>query len=87
MLPQEYRLSYTAQEIDEKLGQIDNKLNISDLAPSIENVLIEVKNSGEFNGEPGYTPQKGIDYYTETDKLEMVQAVLAALPDGEEVSY
>lgn len=40
-----------------------------------------------FDGEPGYTPQRGTDYYTEADKTEMVQAVLAALPDGDEVSY
>lgn len=39
------------------------------------------------DGEPGYTPQKGVDYYTEADKADMVQAVLAALPDGDEVSY
>lgn len=31
-------------------------------------------------GDPGYTPQKGTDYYTETDKAEMVNSVLSALP-------
>lgn len=31
-------------------------------------------------GADGYTPQKGVDYYTETDKTEMVNAVIAALP-------
>lgn len=43
--------------------------------------------AGKFNGAPGYTPKKGIDYYTEADKEEMVQAVLDALPDGDEVAY
>ncbi len=38
-------------------------------------------------GEDGYTPVKGVDYYTESDKTEMVAAVLAALPNGDEVSY
>lgn len=38
-------------------------------------------------GADGYTPQKGVDYYTEADKQEMVNAVLAALPNGDEVSY
>ena len=35
----------------------------------------------------GYTPVKGVDYYTEADKTEMVNAVIAALPvyDGEVV--
>ena len=38
-------------------------------------------------GDPGTTPVKGVDYYTETDKQEMVQLVLAAIPSAEEVSY
>ena len=39
------------------------------------------------DGKDGKTPQKGIDYYTEDDKSEMVQAVLSALPDCREVRY
>lgn len=31
-------------------------------------------------GPAGKTPEKGVDYYTEADKQEMVQAVIAALP-------
>lgn len=31
-------------------------------------------------GDDGYTPVKGVDYYTDQDKQEMVQAVIAALP-------
>jgi len=38
-------------------------------------------------GAAGYTPIKTVDYWTEEDKAEMVQDVLAALPDGEGVSY
>lgn len=38
-------------------------------------------------GVPGKTPVKGIDYFTATDKQEIVDAVLAALPDGTEVDY
>ena len=33
-----------------------------------------------LKGADGYTPQKGVDYYTETDKVEMVNAVIAVLP-------
>lgn len=38
-------------------------------------------------GDPGYTPVKGVDYYTATDKAEIVQDVIDALPvyDGEAV--
>lgn len=38
-------------------------------------------------GKDGYTPQKGIDYFTEEDKQELVQDVLNALPNAEEVSF
>ena len=38
-------------------------------------------------GANGYTPVKGTDYFTESDKTELVNAVLAALPAAEGVSY
>ena len=38
-------------------------------------------------GADGYTPVKGIDYFTEEDKAELVNAVLAAIPAAEGVSY
>ena len=34
----------------------------------------------------GATPVKGTDYWTETDKAEIVAEVLAALPAAEEAS-
>lgn len=39
------------------------------------------------DGKDGKTPVKGVDYYTESDKNEMVNLVLSALPSSEEVSY
>ena len=38
-------------------------------------------------GTNGTTPVKGVDYYTDVDKQEMVQLVLAAIPSAEEVNY
>lgn len=38
-------------------------------------------------GSDGYTPQKGVDYFTAADKTEMVNAVLAALPAAEGASF
>ena len=32
------------------------------------------------DGEDGYTPVKGKDYFTDSDKAEMVSSVIAALP-------
>ena len=39
------------------------------------------------NGADGYTPIKGTDYWTTADQQQIVQDVLAALPDGDEVNY
>ena len=38
-------------------------------------------------GAAGHTPVKGTDYWTVADKQEIVNSVIAALPDGTEVSY
>lgn len=38
-------------------------------------------------GEKGDTPIKGVDYWTEEDKQEIIQAVLAAIPDGTKEVY
>lgn len=35
-------------------------------------------------GEDGYTPQKGVDYFTEADKQEVAAEVLAQLPENED---
>ena len=66
---------YTADEV--------GALSADTLPGAVNDALAQAKESGEFDGapgEPGYTPQKGIDYFTPTDKQEMVTAVLAALP-------
>lgn len=39
------------------------------------------------DGKDGHTPVKGTDYWTAADKQEIVNNVLAALPDGTEVEY
>ena len=38
-------------------------------------------------GAAGYTPVRGTDYWTAEDKQAIVNQVLAALPDGDEVGY
>ena len=49
----------------------------------------ELARSFQFNftGLKGKTPVKGVDYFTETDKQEIVQDVLNAIPNGDEVGY
>lgn len=39
------------------------------------------------NGSDGYTPQKGVDYWTESDKTDIVNSVIEALPMAESEVY
>lgn len=59
---------------------ISGKLDADKLPDAINEALAQAKESGAFDGKPGYTPQKNVDYYTEADKKEMVNLVIAALP-------
>jgi hypothetical protein len=38
-------------------------------------------------GKDGKTPVLGVDYVTEEDKQEMVNAIIASLEDGEEREF
>lgn len=38
-------------------------------------------------GPEGKTPVRGVDYWTAADKQEVIDSVLSALDDGDEVSY
>ena len=40
-----------------------------------------------LKGQDGYTPIRGTDYWTEADQTAIVADVLAALPNGDGVSY
>lgn len=44
------------------------------------------EHKAELKGDPGATPVKGIDYYTEADKQELIQSVLNSLVTAESVS-
>lgn len=39
-----------------------------------------------IRGEKGYTPQKGVDYWTQTDKDEIIAEVLSTFVDVSEVA-
>lgn len=67
---------------------IDTADNSDDTLQDAVNIaLAQAKESGEFKGDPGKTPEKGVDYYTDTDKAELVNAVLSALPAWTGGSY
>lgn len=60
----------------------EEKLDASKLPEAVNEALAQAKASGEFNGddgEDGKTPVKGVDYYTEADKAEIVAAVIESL--------
>lgn len=85
--------TYSGSKIEEIAK---TKVGTTELNTAVENALTEAKKSGEFDGEPGakgdpgddgYTPVKGTDYWTEADKTEIVNDVLAALPTWEGGTY
>ena len=52
-----------------------------------EFTLFNGKGEPGRDGVDGHTPELGVDYWTDADKQEVINSVLAALPDGEAVSY
>ena len=81
------------KSVNEKTGEV--KLNAEDVGAissehfqeAVDEVLTKAKESGEFNGEDGKTPEKGVDYFTEEDKSELVTDVLNSLPTWNGGSY
>ena len=45
----------------------------------------DVKNG--ISGSDGHAPVKGVDYWTSADKAEIIQDVLAALPNASGVNF
>ena len=54
------------------------------LQEATNEALAQAKASGDFDGEDGYTPVKGIDYFTDEDKTEIAEmaAELVEVPDS-----
>lgn len=88
----------TRSDLSTKTLQIKSPkmLNGVTFTPSVaEDGTLSWTNDGEkenpeavnIKGDKGDTPVKGVDYYTNADKAEMVEAVIAALPEAEGVSY
>ena len=74
-VPAEY---ITETELNSK-GYIKN----AELETAVDDALMEAKESGIFDGEDGYTPQRETDYWTEADKNEIKAYVDEAILNGE----
>lgn len=71
----------TVPYFDDAVRYVKQNLTDEQKAQARENIGIV------GTGQDGKTPVKGEDYWTEEDKTEMVNDVLAALPIGEGVRY
>jgi len=54
---------------------ISGKLDADKLPEAINNALAQAAESGEFNGEPGYSPVRGTDYWTPADQEAITEEV------------
>jgi hypothetical protein len=59
-------------------GNVDQE----QITTAINTALAQAKASGEFDGEDGYTPVRGTDYWTEADKAEIKSYVDEAILGG-----
>lgn len=82
-------LQALAERVAEVLGPGSGGAAPEQIQQAMKEALEVAKESGVFDGEKGekgeagkdgYTPVKGIDYYTDADRAEIVDAVIAALP-------
>jgi hypothetical protein len=89
---EEMNAGFTTDGLPEGSFVMINTGNVEDA----DNAKVYVKAADGYNfvvdlsGSPGIQgpkPEKGVDYFTPADRAEMVQDVLNALPNGDEVSY
>lgn len=77
-------LQYVAQqgdgtEIVSDLFSVEipaSDISSEDLNSAVQAALEEAKSSGMFDGDPGYTPEKGVDYWSPEDKEEIIAEVV-----------
>lgn len=70
----------------EKVGSVAT-ITITNRDGTTKSVQVSDGAKGDKGDKGDNTPIKGVDYWTETDKAEIVQDVLDSLVDSEEVYY
>ena len=87
--------SWDVEGVEEITGKVNSLMDV-DVSASKDGTVTTVTVTGKdgiphsieiLDGKDGKTPVKGTDYFTEADKQELVNAVIAALPNGDEVEY
>lgn len=78
-------VAYISTEENENITFTD-EIN-QQIITAVNAALSNAKASGVFDGSDGKTPTNGVDYFTPTEKNEMIEAVLARIPVGNEVAY
>ena len=84
------QIAKNTEDISKLSETVNEKLDADKLPEAINTALAQAKESGEFDGKDGqngYTPQKGTDYFTNADKQELVTDLLNALPTWTGGSY
>lgn len=89
--PYQFEINENGELLLSSIGEvptyyIDESGNLILEADSQVNLGKVVGEDGQ-NGQDGYTPVRGVDYWTDADKSQMIADVLAAIPNGDEVSY
>lgn len=82
-------LSYLWGKITTLLNRKQDTLTAGTGITITNNVISSFSSEGPQGpqGPAGYTPVKGTDYWTEADKQEIIDSVLASFTNGNEVSY
>ena len=57
----------------------NDKLDAAELTNAVNTALAQAKESGDFDGADGHTPVKGTDYWTASDKAEIVAETASAI--------
>lgn len=62
--------------------ELNKKVDEAQLTVAVNDAIAKAKESGELNGEAGYTPVRGTDYWTDADKAEIKSYVDEAILGG-----
>lgn len=67
--------TFEIQQRPKPMDYCYTETEVYNIKRAVSDALTEAKESGDFDGEPGYTPERGVDYWTEDDKEEITSEV------------